>query len=166
MQSRVEPLDGPREHLAVHVFSQSISGFHGLLPGHGFDQHLPPYSQPAVAQPVGHLRALDSQQLGEESQRAVVCLREDNRTCSAVSVTRDTEQQEYMSYIRETSVFFYINVTPIRTSPTGLDMGVSQVQDSCQDAEQLHLLVRLHTCRFNMKEDIISLTARHCKIKI
>lgn len=59
-QSRVEPLDGPCEQLAVDVFSQCISGSYSLLTRHGFDQHLSPYSQPAMAQPVGHLRTLHS----------------------------------------------------------------------------------------------------------
>lgn len=40
----------------------------------------------------------------------------------------------------------YINVTPVRTSPTGLDVDISQMQNSRQDPEELHLLVRLHTC--------------------
>ena len=40
----------------------------------------------------------------------------------------------------------YINVTFVRTSPTDLDVDISKVQNSCQDPEELHLLVRLHTC--------------------
>lgn len=40
----------------------------------------------------------------------------------------------------------YINVTFVRTSPTDLDVDIPQVQNSRQDPEELHLLVRLHTC--------------------
>lgn len=74
VESRVEPLDGPDEQLLINVFGQCISGVYSLLPGHGFDQHLPPYSQPAMAQPVGHLRPFNTQQFGEDGQRAIVCL--------------------------------------------------------------------------------------------
>lgn len=80
-QGRVESLDSPCEQLAVDVFGQCVSGFCSLLPGSGFDQHLSPHSQPAMAQPVGHLRPFDSEQLGEDSQSAVVCLRKDKESC-------------------------------------------------------------------------------------
>lgn len=43
----------------------------------------------------------------------------------------------------------YINVTPVRASPAALDVDISQMQDSCQDPEELHLLVGPHTCRFS-----------------
>lgn len=80
VQGRVEPLDGPCEQLAVDVFSQCVSGLCRLLTRHGFDQHLSPYSQPTMTQPVGHLRSFNSQQLREDGQRAVICLREDRES--------------------------------------------------------------------------------------
>lgn len=80
VQGRVEPLDGPCEQLAVDVFSQCVSGLCRLLTRHGFDQHLSPYSQPAMTQPVGHLRSFNSQKLREDGQRAVICLKEDRES--------------------------------------------------------------------------------------
>lgn len=51
------------------MLGQGIPGLQGLLTGHGLDQHVSPYCQPALAQPVGQ-----PQQLGEHSQGTLLPL--------------------------------------------------------------------------------------------
>lgn len=77
-QARVEPLHRPGEQLPVDVFGQRVSGLQRLLTRKWFDQHLTTHGQPAMTQPVGHLRPLHSQQLGEDGQGAVVRLQGNN----------------------------------------------------------------------------------------
>ncbi|TNN75014.1 hypothetical protein EYF80_014760 [Liparis tanakae] len=67
----MKDLAGP---LCVRRAEFSLWTVQRLLAGHRLDQQLSPYSQPAMTQPVGHLRPVYSQQLGEDSQRPVVCL--------------------------------------------------------------------------------------------
>lgn len=76
-QGGVESLNSPREQLTINVLSQRVSGLHSLLAGRGLDQHLSAHSQPAMTQPVGHLGSLNPEELGDDGQRGVVCLRED-----------------------------------------------------------------------------------------
>lgn len=81
MQGRVESLNGPCKQLTIYVFRQRISGFNSLLARYRFDQHLPTYCQSAMTQPVGNLRPLNSQELGEDSQRTIVRLGKDSKQC-------------------------------------------------------------------------------------
>lgn len=83
-QGRVEPLDRPGEQLPVDVFGQCVSGLQRLLTGKWFDQHLAAHDQPAMTQPVGHLRPLHPQQLGEDGQGAVVCLQGNNNNLGMI----------------------------------------------------------------------------------
>lgn len=95
-----------------------------------------------MAQPVSQLRSLNSKQLGEDSQRAVLCLR--------IKATIMKEYEQKTSECKSIHADHYINVTPVRASPTGLNVDISQVEHSWQDPEEFHLLVRLHTCNFNI----------------
>lgn len=60
------------------------------------------------------------------------------------------EYEQKTSECKSIHVDHYINVTPVRASPTGLNVDISQVEHSWQDPEEFHLLVRLHTCNFNI----------------
>lgn len=112
-------MDGPGEQLTVDVLGQRVSGFHGLLSRRGLDQHLPSHRQPTVTQPVSHLWPLNSQQLGEDSQRAVVHLRGHKRFGLAfVDRRRGPVRQEPRD-------FSDIDGASVGTPPAGVDGDVA-----------------------------------------
>lgn len=95
-----------------------------------------------MTQPVGHLGAFHAQQLGEDRQGSVVRLEVENRKFSD-----PLQQKKAKQLVGKHKPISYIDVTAFRRSPAGLDVDVSQVQDSCQDPEELCPLVGQHACR-------------------